>query len=68
MSEKRCERNSSICLTLVFLFGLIVGSFTTHVEHSILRSLFAIILTALTFHLTHFNIKGLLQKIFSKGS
>lgn len=68
MSQKGCERYNPVCLTLVFLFGLIIGSFTTHAEHSVLRSLYAIIITAIAFHLTHFNPKGLFQKVFSKGS
>lgn len=66
MSQEGYNRYNPICLTLVFLFGSIIGSATTHSEPSLIKAGLVLILAATSFHLMHIDIKRLLQKVYSK--
>jgi hypothetical protein len=64
-----CQPQNPICMTIGFMFGMIVGSLI-HAEHSILSIVTSILLGTVVFHYTfvrNINLSGLL-KVIKRGS
>jgi hypothetical protein len=53
--------NNGFCSTMIFLLGLLIGSFVVSVEDSHWHTLFIIGVSTLTFHLSH-RSKGWFRK------
>jgi len=65
-----CEAHNPVCMTIGFMFGMIVGSLI-HTEQSILVSALSIGLATAVFHFTfvrNINFLELFLKVIKKGS
>ena len=65
-----CEPRNPICMTIGFMFGIIVGSLI-HTEHSMLSVVTSVIMATAVFHFTfakNINFTELFSKVIKKGS
>jgi hypothetical protein len=65
-----CQPHNPICMTIGFMFGMIVGSLI-HTEHSVLNVVLSVSLATTVFHFTfvrNINFTELLSKVIKKGS
>ena len=65
-----CQPHNPICMTIGFMFGMIVGSLI-HTEHSVLSVLTSVTMATAVFHFTfvrNINFTELFSKVIKKGS
>ena len=65
-----CEPRNPICMTIGFMFGIIVGSLI-HTEHSMLSVITSVIMATAVFHFTFarsINFTEVFSKVIKKGS
>ena len=65
-----CEPRNPICMTIGFMFGIIVGSLI-HTEHSMLSVVTSVLMATTVFHFTfarNINFTELFSKVIKKGS
>jgi hypothetical protein len=65
-----CAPQNPVCMTIGFMFGMIVGSLI-HADHSIITMITSVTLSTAVFHFTfvrNINFLGLFQKVIKKGS
>jgi alpha/beta superfamily hydrolase len=65
-----CQAHNPVCMTIGFMFGMIVGSLI-HTEHSVLNVVLSVSLATTVFHFTfvrNVNFLDLFSKVIKKGS
>lgn len=70
MSKRSCGVYSTVCTTLTFMFGIIIGALI-HTDNSLLNVVTSIVLATTVFHFTiikNYNINTLVTKVIKKGS
>ena len=69
MQQSKCKNGyNASCLTLVFMFGAIVGILTSNYgEASLTRNITVVTIATIAFHLTH-NQPRWLSKFFNRVS
>jgi hypothetical protein len=68
--RQSCNTKRPYCMTVGFMFGMIIGSCISHINASWLGAGLAVAVATVVFHFTYvrnFNIKQMVSKVIKKG-